>query len=241
MTLDGSVAHLTRMDGISDETPSQPGELCMIPAGLGVHLAWTNHAPVQASLMVEFDPALFPVYAPEVATSAFLRGHLVPANYGTRPVLGKIIHLIGREIDPAQRRGRLFAETAVRLLALEIAGSAWSVPARLPERSGTADPRVSRAIDFIEAFFTRDLSILDIAAAAGLSPTQLGRAFRAATGRTPYAYVVERRLQHAVTLLRTTALPIAVVALEAGFSDQAHLTRAVRQHLGRTPRAIRMG
>ena len=241
MTLDGTAAHLTRMDGIADETPSRPDDICLIPGGTPLHLAWTNHAPVQRTLMVEFDDTLFQTYTPEIVTEAFRRGHLAPANFAQRPVLGNLMRLLSREIRPETSQGRLFADTAIRLLALEVASTGWTAPAHLSEVHSRPDARLNRAIEYIEARFTTDISILDIAGAAGLSQTQLTRAFRLATGKTPYSYVIDRRLDHAVALLRSTDLPIAFIALEAGFTDQAHLTRLCRARLGKTPGALRRG
>ena len=99
--------------------------------------------------------------------------------------------------------------------------------------------RIHRAIDFIEANFTADISLVEISAAANLSPTHLTELFRRQTGTTPYSFVLDRRLAHAVTLLRTTNLPISQVALEAGFADQQHLTRMLRARENRTPRQVR--
>jgi AraC family transcriptional regulator len=98
---------------------------------------------------------------------------------------------------------------------------------------------VNRALDFIEANFAEDLSLVSIAAAAGLSQTHLTGMFRRETGMTPYSYVIGRRLRHAVHLLRSSDMPIAQVALEAGFADQQHLTRMVRARLRRTPKEVR--
>jgi len=241
MTLDGTSAHLTRMDGVNDETPTRPDDICLIPAGTPLHLVWKNHDPVQRSLMVEFDDAFFQTYTPEVVTEAFLRGHLKPANFSQRPVLGNLIRLISREISPGTAQGRLFVDTAIRLLALEVAGSDWTVPVHLADVRTRPDARLNRAMEYIESYFTSDISIIDIAAAAGLSQTQLTRSFRLATGKTPYSYVIDRRLDHAVGLLRSTDLPISFIALEAGFTDQAHFTRLCRARLGKTPGAIRRG
>jgi AraC family transcriptional regulator len=239
MTVDGTARHLTRMDGIDDETPSRPGEICLIPAGLEVHLAWQNHALLQESFMLEFDEALFATYAPEVVTEKFSEGHLVPANFARRPELESLTRIIAREVSSERGRGRIFAEAAIRLLAIEIAFSAWSTPARpLAGRVGH-DARVHRAIEFIEAHFTRDISLLEISAAANLSPTHLTEVFSRHTGTTPYSYVVDRRLTYAVHLLRVTDLPISHVALEAGFADQQHLTRMLRARHNRTPKQVR--
>jgi len=241
LTLDGSARHLTRMDGIADETPSRPGEVSFIPEGLDVHLAWKNHGEVQHSLMIDFDPGLFETYVPEIAGPRLSRGVLVPANYADRPIVAGLIRLLAREIDPARRRGRIFADTVARLIALELAASHWSVPVQDLDRHPRQDARVVRAIDFIEAHFARDISLIEIAAAAGLSPTHLTAVFQRETGHTPYAYVIERRLREAVRLLRATDLPIAQVAFATGFADQQHMTRVFRARLGTTPRAVRVG
>jgi len=63
--------------------------------------------------------------------------------------------------------------------------------------------------------------------------------FRDATGRSPAAALTEIRLDRAVELLRGTDLPIAEVALAAGYSDQTALTRALRRRRGVTPAGLR--
>ena len=70
------------------------------------------------------------------------------------------------------------------------------------------------------------------------SPTRLVRAFDAAFGITPHAYVLARRLD----LARERILdgePLASVAAEVGFFDQAHLTRRFKRFLGVTPGRFR--
>lgn len=240
LTLDGTAAHLTRMDGIDDPTPSRPGDLCLIPRGVELHLAWTNRHALQKTLMVEFDDSLFGGHVPEVVTDAFARGHLVPSNFARRPTLEPLIRMLSREVGGYQRRGRLFTDTLIRLLALEVATGCWSVPAHAPPEDHAPDPRVNRALDYVEANFAEDVSLTGIAAAAGLSPTHLTGVFRRETGMTPYSYVINRRLRHAVHLLRSTDMPIAQVALEAGFADQQHLTRMVRARLRKTPKEVRL-
>jgi AraC family transcriptional regulator len=239
LTLDGTARHLTRMDGICDATPSQPGDICVIPRGVELHLAWTNRDTLQKTVMVEFDEAIFANFAPEVLSDAFSRGHMMPSNFAQRPTLEPLMKLLSREVGGYQRRGRLFGETLIRLIALEVASGCWSVAAHAPPAPNGPDPRVNRALDFVEARFAEDVSLVDIAAAAGLSPTHLTGMFRRETGMTPYSYVINRRLRQAVHLLRSTDTPIAQVALDAGFADQQHLTRMVRARLRKTPKQVR--
>lgn len=239
LTADGTAGHLTRMDGIDDATPSRPEDICVIPRGIDLHLAWTNRGPLQKTLMVEFDDVIFANYAPEVCSEGFLRGHLRPSNFARRPTLAPLMRLLTNEVGGHQRRGRLFGETLIRLIALEVASGCWSVAAHAPPDPQGTDPRVNRALDYVEAHFAEDVSLIDIAAAAGLSPTHLTGVFRRETGMTPYSYVINRRLRQAVHLLRASDMPIAQVALEAGFADQQHLTRMVRARLRKTPKQVR--
>ncbi|MDQ4626230.1 AraC family transcriptional regulator [Janthinobacterium lividum] len=77
-------------------------------------------------------------------------------------------------------------------------------------------------------------SLRQLAEAAQLSPFQLIRAFRAATGLTPHAYQLNMHVNRARSRLQEgTAL--AQLAHELGFADQSHLQRVFKAHAGITP------
>ena len=71
------------------------------------------------------------------------------------------------------------------------------------------------------------------------SPYHFSRSFKQATGVGPQRYVIQRRLERAKRLLRSSHLSIALIAQEAGFVDQSHLTRLFRREIGVTPRRYR--
>jgi AraC-like DNA-binding protein len=73
-----------------------------------------------------------------------------------------------------------------------------------------------------------------------LSRRTAQRRFLRATGMTQTQLQQIERARHATTLLRKGA-PIAEVAHEAGFFDQAHLTRSLRRLIGQTPASIARG
>lgn len=239
LDLSGTKNHLTRMDGVFNETPTKAGDIALIPPGLEVRFAWTINGDQQNTIMVEFDSELFQTHVPEFATDRIAKGHLLARAHAPRPNLASLSRLLAREIDPDQRRGRLFADTAMRLIVLEVAASHWSVPLRRDVVEWGIDARVKRAIDFIETRFADDISLDEISLASGLSLTQLTARFQQHTGSTPYSYVIDRRLRQAQHLLATTGTPIAHVAIETGFSDQQHMTRTFRARLGRTPAQVR--
>lgn len=76
---------------------------------------------------------------------------------------------------------------------------------------------------------------------AHLSVSRLHALFREELDTSPHAWLLARRLEHACRLLAAGGLPIAEVALAAGFADQSALTRAMRRELDTTPAAWRRG
>ncbi len=94
----------------------------------------------------------------------------------------------------------------------------------------------------LDACYTdADAGVETVAAALGQHRTTVLRAFTAAYGVTPSTYLARRRLQHALSLLRTTAMPVAEVAAAAGFRSPEYLARVVREETGGSPRAFRAG
>jgi AraC-like DNA-binding protein len=241
LTLDGTIKHFTKMEGVFDNTASNPGEICFIPKDVDVRLSWENHCELQDSIVLDFDTSLFAAYAPELLSGNFEQGHLIPKNFERCTDLEYLMRVLGQEVASQGKRGLIFAESAIRLVAIQIAKSAWTHPAALTNDRTRTDARARRAIDFIETNYGSDVSLLEIGTAAGLSVTQLTQVFLQATGETPYAYVISRRLKQAVHLLRNSDLPIAHIALDVGFADQAHLTRTFQRRFSKTPKMVRDG
>jgi AraC-like DNA-binding protein len=77
------------------------------------------------------------------------------------------------------------------------------------------------------------------AANHGLSPNSLSRGFRLAYGITPKRYRFEQMSSRAARIVRSTPTPLSMVAADAGFADQAHMTRAMAALFGLTPRRLR--
>ena len=105
-----------------------------------------------------------------------------------------------------------------------------------PEKSRTrVGPRVVAIVrDYFHAMVQNQVSVADLAEAAGVSGTQVIRAFSAAIGMPPHAYLVSLRVERAKVALRA-GLPPAAAAFEAGFSDQSQLTRHFKRLTGFTP------
>lgn len=126
-----------------------------------------------------------------------------------------------------------------------VAAEAYALIGALPAHGAhpvrAAQPPVwlQRVRDHIREVFTQGYSVHGLAQAAGVHPIYLTRQFRRYFGCSVSRYVQRLRVQYAAHLLRTSDVPLAQLALEAGFFDQSHFCRVFRATLGRTPSQFR--
>ncbi len=130
----------------------------------------------------------------------------------------------------AKRSDNIACETAILNL---IAGLGAHATLQINETARTRCIR--RARSRIDDDPAAPLTLLDLAAEAGLSRFQLIRAFARELGLTPHAYILQRRLAVARRLI-LRGRSLAEVAAAAGFYDQSHLTRCFSRQFGVTPR-----
>jgi AraC family transcriptional regulator len=97
----------------------------------------------------------------------------------------------------------------------------------------------NKTLWIIERNLNRDLSLGNIAEAAGVSRYHLAHAFGAATGRSVMEYARGRRLSEAARALASGAPDILTVALEAGYASHEAFSRAFRAQFGVTPEELR--
>ena len=97
---------------------------------------------------------------------------------------------------------------------------------------------VARARDYLDAEKTRVVTSAELEAVAGEDRYTLARAFRQAYGTSPYRYLLMRRLDWARGEIAARRR-LAEIALDAGFADQAHLTRMFKAAFGLSPAKFR--
>jgi len=99
----------------------------------------------------------------------------------------------------------------------------------------------SKALWHIETNFGDEITLDDVAQAAGVSRFHLARVFEARMGRSVMGYVRARRLAIAARRLAAGAPDILAVALDAGYGSHEAFTRAFSAAFGVTPEAAREG
>ncbi|CAH2402846.1 HTH araC/xylS-type domain-containing protein [Mesorhizobium ventifaucium] len=133
------------------------------------------------------------------------------------------------------------AETSllVALRCLIVQHGDWSGRVEEIESSGSRR-RFSLYENLIESDLGSPFDLQRLADAARVTRFQVIRDFKKAIGLTPAAYIRDRRLRRASTLIEQ-GLGLAEAAIAAGFADQSHLSRAFRAVHGMTPGMFRRG
>lgn len=128
-----------------------------------------------------------------------------------------------------------FAEMLLHVLARHAAGQPRgdTGPAAWPDG-------VRRAREVLHDRLAENVTLDELALAAGLSRYHFLRVFRAATGLPPHTYQTTIRIAAAKRLLRA-GLAAGQVAVETGFPDQSHFSRHFRQRVGVTPAEFQRG
>lgn len=126
--------------------------------------------------------------------------------------------------------------TALAMNALE-ASLLWL---REPRRAKSGlDPRVAEVVGRIAADPAAPVDLPSAARRAGLSVPQFARLFRQGQGASFQRWLEDLRLARGRELLRTTSLPVAVVAGLCGFADPFYFSARMRRLSGRPPSAWR--
>ena len=104
---------------------------------------------------------------------------------------------------------------------------------------GLTGTRYRAVLDLVATGYGGPLGVEDLANAAHLAPSSFARQFKAAVGVTPMQFVTAYRVERARERLADPEAPMAGIAADCGFADQAHFSRTFKRVAGETPRAYR--
>ena len=209
-------------------------DICLINPG-EVHTGFSPHP----------DGWTYRVFYPGASLLEAIASEILPRGCGLPHFSSPVI------TDPLVSTGilRLLKTLELSEVTIERETLLYSVIARMISRH--ADKRgVSRVpkgvergvvrllIEYLDHHFTENDTLRELSGLAGLSGFHLLRLFRATVGLPPHAYLIQKRVDHARRLL-LAGLSIADAGLEAGFTDQSHLTRAFKRIVGVTPGCYR--
>lgn len=96
-----------------------------------------------------------------------------------------------------------------------------------------------RVRDRIDREYAKPLDVESLAAGVHLSAGHLSRRFRETYGESPYSYLMTRRIERAMTLLRRGDLSVTEVCFEVGCSSLGTFSTRFTELVGVPPRVYR--
>ncbi len=136
--------------------------------------------------------------------------------------------------------GRAVAQKCLHILLVDQARPPNAAQPHPPGSESVRDSRVRRAILMMEQSMASPVSMAELARRLNITPRHLERLFQAELGASPQEYYRLHRLRYGRFLLVTTDRRVSEIALECGFSDASHFTRAFREAFATTPSEARV-
>ncbi|MBQ9117035.1 MAG: AraC family transcriptional regulator [Clostridia bacterium] len=99
--------------------------------------------------------------------------------------------------------------------------------------------QLKSVISYMENNYQREITLSELAEAAGLSAKYLCRMFSALTDKSPIEYLNEYRVECACALLAMTDRQMLDIAYSCGFNDQSYFIKLFKRYKGTTPGAYR--
>ncbi len=150
------------------------------------------------------------------------------------PQLKALLTAFLAEAEAGGPNGRMFLDALMTAFSVHYlthyaeTALSWDSGPSLEQR------QIARAKEFIFAHLTENISLDQVANAAGMSKFHFSRRFKEKIGYTPHQYLLKSRTQKAKSLLKK-GRSIADVAHELGFNDQSHFGRIFLKNEGVSP------
>ena len=223
-----------RCDGAVHHRLQVPGDIDIVPAGFSG--AREDDGPTTV-LIVNISLSLERAAAEGIG--------LNPDRMSIQPQLAlkdlQLQHLgwaLKAELEADEPVGRLYADSlGLALTAHLLRRYTRCVPKRMSD--GLPKRRLQRVTDYIQDHLTEDLRLAQLAAIACMSASHFKVLFRQSVGVPVHQYVVQRRVDHAIALLRRDTLSLGEVAARAGFAHESHMARCVRRVTGLPPSVLK--
>lgn len=211
------------------------GEICVLSPSLKRRASFRQRGEV---LRITYDAALVRQVAAEIG----MTGTLDTLTYQklTDPAVYEIVRLLTEELRPGGPCGEIYsASLALSLLGHIVRGCPQSQH-DTAVTAGLSPQRLARCRQYVENHLGGDLTVAEIARAVDMSLFHFARAFKQSTGKTPHAYVLERRIAAAQSLVRNTTRPLNEISSELGFSSPSHFSAVFNRLSGTAPSEYRL-
>jgi AraC family transcriptional regulator len=202
---------------------------CHQPHGGG----WSSGVEV---VTFHFAPDILQDFSETMSRS---KTELIPKHNFRDSVIEGLAVLCSNEHHSPHALSSLYIESAAHMLLRHVIRSYSSASTTCGAPEGLSARELSRLTGFIEENMNIGFTVAELAAWMQTSPNQLGQRLRFSTGLSIWRFVQRQRVAMAKMLLMSQTLTIAHIAMQLGYFDQSHFTKAFRDSVGVTPGEFR--
>lgn len=221
------------LDGKLIRERRHPGDIAIIPADVPHRCNWNTSVQF---MVLALEPALLSQVGQDWVNPD--RIELVP-QFMTQPdtLIQGIFLALREELEVGVIGGYWLADSLKTALAIHLLRNYCTTSPKLSSTSaGLSQAKLTLVTDYIHTHLHQHLSLKSIATLAQISQYHFLRLFKQKTGITLHQYILQRRIEKAKELLQQSQLSLADIALQVGFYDQSHLTRAFKRMVGLPPK-----
>lgn len=209
------------------EGRDKPGSLSFVPAGIDRRCIYKDADLSYSALWLKPD-LLEDWHLPSPPDRLVVNGH--------DPVIRAILEALRDETTTGDPPDLAYVEQAARMVMHRLS----PLYRRTGSGAGKLSKRVLAAVDdYVLSHIGQNISLSDMAKVAGLPVDTFARRFKATTGQSPYAWILEMRVRCLAERLRDRHADLSLLSLELGFSSQSHMTNTFRRLRGVTPSRYR--
>lgn len=233
MHLSTPIRATCRLDARAIPRLQVAGDIDLLPAGTAA--AWQDDGET-TMIVVHLNQAI--VHSAAESMGIDEARIAIPPHLQLRdPQIQHIALALKAELESQDPYGRVYAESLGLALASHLLRK-YAMP-RTHRPNDVSKRRLQRVMEYVHEHFTRDLSLVELANVADVSPSHLKTVFRQTTGLPVHQYIIRLRVEYAIRLTLESKLPLSEIAIIAGFANQSHMARLTRRIIGTSPGSLR--
>ncbi|SEG78110.1 AraC family transcriptional regulator [Bosea lathyri] len=206
------------------------GSITYMPAGVPIWGRTRQRMQIR-HLDLHFDPAEVSERLSERFDASLLAEPKI--MFSNERILA-LARLIAAECAEPDARHDLYGDGLTLAVLIDL----FQIGRKQPrKRSPLTTWQLRRVTDYMSAHCDDNIRLQDLAALVDLSQSHFSHAFKASTGVPPHQWQLQARVRRGQEMLVAGDRTLTEIAVEAGFSDQAHFTRVFRRVVGETPAA----
>jgi len=131
-------------------------------------------------------------------------------------------------------------QNIINLIAINLLRQLKSnIPKLITEFNYCERENINRAISYLREEYNNTFSLEDVASIANLSPYHFIRIFKSMTGKTPYDYLLDVKIEKSKNLLKLKSYTITDICFRCGFNNLEHFSSVFKRKVGILPSQFR--